>query len=318
LENIDFEVPSDAELEAWRNRARYWRLPNLGSLELLRADFSTQRFRRHWHPGYAIGVVTRGAERFFCRGGHHVAEGAAIIAVNPGEIHDGETAGSDGWRYRMIYPTEELMMAVGRELGGRCTSPPKLVRPVIADRELAAVFLEAHRAGEDAAARLRSETGLLTFLSALLQRHSDLTGVQAPPPARETRRLQRVLDFIDANLEGDLSLDALAATAGINRFHLLRIFKRILGLTPHAYVTARRVARGKTLLTQGLPVAADAVAVGSFDQSHFANRFRQTYGMTPARFSSAGGTTDRGSRPRRPAGRHVYSIGCRAARHPAS
>jgi AraC-like DNA-binding protein len=292
LENIDFDVPSDAALESWHHRPRYWRLPTLGALELLRADFSTQRFRRHWHPGYAIGVVTQGAERFYCRGAHHVAEGSVIIAVNPGEIHDGEPAAPDGWRYRMIYPTEALMMAVARELGGGHGSPPKLVRPVIADRELASAFLEAHQAGEDATSRLRAETGLLTFLTALLQRHSDLTGGQAPPPAREPRRLQRVLDYIDANLEVDLSLDTLAATASISRFHLLRIFKRTVGVTPHAYVTARRVARGKTLLAQGVPVADAALAVGFFDQSHFANRFRQTYGMTPRTFQLGCGVRD--------------------------
>lgn len=284
MENIDFDVPSDAELESWRSRARYWRLPTLGALELLRADFSTQRFRRHRHPGYAIGVVTRGAERFFCRGGHHVAEEAAIIAVNPGEVHDGEAARWDGWRYRMMYPTEEFMVSVARELWRGHTSPPKLVRPVIADRELASAFLEAHRAGEDAASRLSAETGILTFLATLLQRHSDVTGSPAPPAARETRHLQRVLDFIDASLALDLSLDTLAETAGINRFHFLRIFKRTVGTTPHAYVTERRVARGKTLLAQGFSVADAALAVGFFDQSHFANRFRQTYGMTPRTF----------------------------------
>lgn len=284
MENIDFDGPSDAELESWRNRARYWRLPTLGALELLRADFSTQRFRRHWHSGYAIGVVTRGAERFFCRGSQHVAEGAVIIAVNPGEIHDGESASSGGWRYRMIYPTEEFMAAVARELWGRRASPPKLVRPIIADRELASAFLEAHRAAENTASRLHAETGLLTFLAALLQRHSDVTGGQAPPRPEETRRLRGVLDFIEANLASALSLDTLAATAGLNRFHLLRIFKRTVGMTPHAYVTERRVALGRTLLAQGLSVADAALAVGFFDQSHFANRFRQTYGMTPRTF----------------------------------
>jgi AraC-like DNA-binding protein len=284
LENIDFDVPSDAELEAWRNRARYWRLPSLGALEMLRADFSTHRFRRHWHPGYAIGVVTQGAERFYCRGSHHVAEEAAIIAVNPGEIHDGESAVAGGWRYRMIYPTEDFMVAVARELGSGRASPPKLVRPIIADPELASAYLEAHQAGEHGASHLRAETGLLTFLAGLLLRHSDLSGGHTPPPATETRRLQRVLDFIDANLGVNLSLDTLAAIAEINRFHFLRIFNRTVGMTPHAYVTARRVARGKTLLAQGLPMADAALAVGFFDQSHFSNRFRQTYGMTPRTF----------------------------------
>lgn len=284
MENIDFDVSSDAELEAWRTRARYWRLPTLGGLELLRANFSTQRFRRHWHPGYAIGVVTRGVERFFCRGSHHVAEGAAIIAVNPGELHDGEAASAAGWRYRMIYPTEELMARVATDLWGRQPAAPRLVRPVIVDPELASLFLPAHRAADDTGSHEGAETGFLTFLAGLLQRHSDARGRPAPPPARETPRLRRVLDFVDANLASSLSLDALAAVAEVNRFHLLRIFKRTVGMTPHAYVTGRRVVRGKTLLAQGLPVADVALATGFFDQSHFTTRFRQTYGMTPRTF----------------------------------
>jgi len=299
LENIDLDVPGDAELEAWRNRARYWRLPSLGAIEMLRADFSTQRFRRHWHPGYAIGVVTHGAERFYCRGSHHLADVAAIIAVNPGEIHDGESAAADGWRYRMIYPTEDFMMAVARELGSCRASPPKLAHPIIADPELASAYLEAHQAGEHGASQLRAETGLLTFLAGLLRRHSDLSGGHPPAPAREPRRLQRVLDFIDANLALNLSLETLAAIAGINRFHLLRIFNRTVGLTPHAYVTARRVARGKTLLAQGLSMAETALAVGFFDQSHFSNRFRQTYGMTPRTFQ-LGWRAARGGQRRAP------------------
>jgi AraC-like DNA-binding protein len=44
------------------------------------------------------------------------------------------------------------------------------------------------------------------------------------------------------------------------------------------------VARGKALLAQGVAVGDAALAVGFFDQSHFANRFRQTYGMTPRTF----------------------------------
>jgi AraC-like DNA-binding protein len=284
LEDVDFGVASDEEVACWRRRARYWRFRTLGALELLRADFSTQRFRRHWHPGYAIGVVTRGSERFFCRGGHHLAHGATIIAVNPGEIHDGEPASPGGWEYRMMYPTEELVTKAARELGGGRDSTPKLAGPVIVDGELASLFLEAHRAAEDDASRLSAETGFVTFLATLLRRHSDMRRGPAPPVGGETPRLRRVVDFIDANIESDLSLETLAAAAGVNRFHFLRMFKRTFGTTPYAYVTQRRVARGKALLAQGVAVAAAALAVGFFDQSHFANRFRQTYGMTPRTF----------------------------------
>jgi AraC-like DNA-binding protein len=284
LENIDLDLDSDDELARWRERARFWRLPALGALEMLRADFSRQRFRRHWHPGYAIGVVTRGAERFFCRGGHHVADRQRVIAVNSGEIHDGETASPGGWRYRMIYPTEELMRAIAQDLWGERASTPRLGPPVIADPELARAFLAAHRTAENGEDRLRAETELLGFLAALLRRHAAVTVDPTSPLGAEPGRIRRVLELIEANLVADLSLPALAAAADLNCFHLLRLFKRAVGMTPHAYVTHQRVRRGKVLLAQGLAPAEVALAVGFYDQSHFTNRFRETYGMTPRTF----------------------------------
>jgi len=68
---------------------------------------------------------------------------------------------------------------------------------------------------------------------------------------------------------------------GLGRFHFLRLFKAALGCPPHHYVVQRRVARAKALLERGRSAMEAALEVGFFDQSHFANVFRQTYGMTP-------------------------------------
>src|SRR5262245_43284288 len=80
---------------------RYWRAAVLGGVECLHARFTTHRYTRHWHDGYAVGVVVDGAEQYACNGRlWHIAPLRTIIAINPGEVHDRASAAGQGWTYR--------------------------------------------------------------------------------------------------------------------------------------------------------------------------------------------------------------------------
>src|SRR5215470_4357786 len=61
----------------------------------------------------------------------------------------------------------------------------------------------------------------------------------------DRRRLFRVLDHIEANLEGDLTIDTMAAVACLSRYHFSRAFKKAMGQSPHRYVSGRRLERAK-------------------------------------------------------------------------
>ena len=272
----------------------YWRSNILGGLEMLAADFSGQRFARHWHPGYALGVVTRGAERFYCQGGSHVVGPGGIISINPGEIHDGEPV-EEGWSYRMIYPSEELIRRIHAELMGNdsAQSTPAFREPVLLDENLAIRLVDAHRkaylvdTGE--VSRLEAETQLYLIITDLLRRHIDgRDGKKTGSGLTDTQRLRPAIELINEDLARDLSLDSLAEVVGVGRFHLLRLFKSHFGCPPHAYVLQRRVAKGKALLDQGVSAGNAALETGFFDQSHFANAFRHTYGMTPRTYQKGG------------------------------
>ena len=281
LEEVDLE-PTRARRPS---RGVYWRTPALDGVELFHAAFTGHRFARHWHPGFALGVVVAGVERFYCRGAQNLAlPRRTIIAVSPGEIHDGEAASDGFWAYRMAYPTEATVAAVAAELAGRIVTP-LLRAPALDDAALAEAFVAIHRRLESGeATRLTADTAFLLWLGQLLRRHADLAAAAPPPLAARDRRIGRVLAYIDANLGVDLTLDQLAAIAGIGRFHLLRSFVKALGITPHAFLAQRRVLHGKLLLDRGVSAAEAALDAGFFDQSHFANRFRRAYGMTPRQY----------------------------------
>ena len=109
-----------------------------------------------------------------------------------------------------------------------------------------------------------------------------------PHPARgglPPRALRRVQEYIEAHLEENIALEALAAAAGLSMFHFARAFKQSEGVTPHSYLVQRRIERAQELLTVTDCSLSDiALATGFSDQSHLARHFRERVGMPPSAF----------------------------------
>jgi len=99
------------------------------------------------------------------------------------------------------------------------------------------------------------------------------------------RALRNVREFIEAHLEDNISIQALAAAAGLSMYHFARAFKQSEGVSPHHYVVRRRVRRAQDLLAAtDLPLSEVALAAGFADQSHCARQFREHVGVTPSSY----------------------------------
>jgi transcriptional regulator GlxA family with amidase domain len=95
-------------------------------------------------------------------------------------------------------------------------------------------------------------------------------------------KLRRVQEFIRAKLGEELSLNTLAAVAGLSPFHFNRSFKRATGQTPQHYLTHCRIERAKELLVKdSLSLVDVAASVGFKNQSHFTSVFHRFTGATP-------------------------------------
>lgn len=99
------------------------------------------------------------------------------------------------------------------------------------------------------------------------------------------RKLQQVIDYIQANLDQDLSLTELATLAQMSPHYFSQLFKQSMGVPPHQYVIRCRIERAKELLVQRQFSIADvAKVVGFADQSHFHRHFKRLVGLTPRAF----------------------------------
>ncbi len=115
--------------------------------------------------------------------------------------------------------------------------------------------------------------------STVVQLHPRIRGGLPP------RALRRVREFVEAHLEENISIQALASIAGLSMYHFARAFKQSEGMTPHEYLIQCRVRRAKDLLAAtDLPLSEIALASGFSDQSHCARRFREHVGVTPSSY----------------------------------
>lgn len=102
------------------------------------------------------------------------------------------------------------------------------------------------------------------------------------------RRIRRSVELMHAQLAAELSLKEIAAASYLSPFHFARVFKKLTGATPHAYLAGIRTTRAQQLLANPeFSIAEIGALVGYASPSHFTKAFRQVTGLTPRAFRNA-------------------------------
>jgi AraC-like DNA-binding protein len=102
------------------------------------------------------------------------------------------------------------------------------------------------------------------------------------------RRIRRSVELMHDQLDQDLPLREIAAASYLSPFHFVRVFKKLTGTTPHAYLASLRTSRAQLLLADpSLSVTEISSRVGYSSPSHFTKAFRQATGLTPRAFRKA-------------------------------
>jgi AraC family transcriptional regulator len=97
-------------------------------------------------------------------------------------------------------------------------------------------------------------------------------------------KLVRAVEYIQDQLDTDLTVSGIAQAVGISPDHFTRLFKESTGQSPYRYVVEARVRKAKELLTTGkFTISEAAYHVGFVDQSHLTRHFKRIFGLPPKR-----------------------------------
>lgn len=279
---------TDGAAGSGSDQARMWRADELGGLELLRASYTGFSFAPHAHAEFLITVTEGGVGHPIFRGEEHPVGPGDVMTLNPEEAHAGGPPTDERWAYRALYPSPQLMRAIAEELASEGGQVPAFREAVVRDQEVARRLRRAHVVAErpDSSA-LERESHLTETLVSLVARHA-APSRELPPLGREHAAVRAVRGYLEEHVADNVSLTELAHRTGISPFHLSRVFRRDVGLPPHAYQTQARVRRARTLLREGVPIARVAAEAGFYDQAHLTRHFKRIVGVTPGRYAAAG------------------------------
>jgi AraC family transcriptional regulator len=172
------------------------------------------------------------------------------------------------------------------------TAPAHSIRYVAGIRDevihQTALSILSEMTSETAAGRMYVETASLMLAARLIHRYCDcgsstLTTLDARP--LDHVRLRRVLDYISANIDDDITLADLARIGGQSPFHFARKFSLAMGVSPKRYVSRMRLDKAMAELAAGrLPLAQIALNAGFSSQASFTRAFHRATGMTPQKY----------------------------------
>lgn len=268
------------------NTTRYWNAPGVDGLSCLHADFTTHDYAPHQHDAFVVAVTESGGSEFKSRGRSDEARESVLLVFNPAEPHSGRMGWSKSWRYRSLYLTQPAIDQVTADLG--IDGPAYFMRNVLGDADLIAAFARLHRSLERGHDPLEERELLVASFGQLFTRHGD--GARSiPTPPRDEAAVSRVVKRMSAqHAESGLTLSEMGLWVDMTPFQLIGLFRRTVGLTPHAYLTQLRLKAAIRQLKAGSPIAEAALASGFYDQSALNRHFKRSFGITPLQYQRAG------------------------------
>ena len=139
---------------------------------------------------------------------------------------------------------------------------------------------------QDIASGISAEYIAIQFAVRLLRNYSTLAkSARQPSGNMSPRTLERAMEYIEANLGDDLTMQSIAAELSMSASHFAHSFKQTTGMAPHSHVMERRVEFAKSLLREtNIPSSNLLARVGFSTQSHFCVTFQRLTGQTPGSF----------------------------------
>lgn len=235
------------------------------NIECSHLTASNAAFPLHTHEEYAISANLSGVEKLFLNRKNLSVLAGDITVYNPGTLQSSEFGGQP-----VEFFSVHLPAAVFADLADRPL--PILHEGVLRDPQLFDAICHFVRSPDDDQVQQQN----LLWLTSRLLHHSSEKDVALAPAS-----VGRALEHMRDNLTQKLTLDELAVTCGLSKYHFVRQFRQEMGVAPLQYHMQLRLLAARNLLRHRSSALDVAHLLGFYDQSHFINSFRKMLGITP-------------------------------------
>ncbi len=238
------------------------------------------------HDGFSVSAVIEGSFTYRSDAGHGLLYPGALLLGNNGWCFECGHAHGIGDRCISLNIHEEQFGEIAAAAAS--TSRFRFSAPTLPPSPKALPVVALMEALSSTAPSLRSEELALRLIERVIAALGGERRFPAAPTGREARRVVEAIRLVESDARRPLQLKEMAAIAGMSKYHFLRVFRRLTGVTPHQYLISARLRRAALALASSRrPVITIAFDSGFGDLSTFNKTFRAAFGLTPTQYRAS-------------------------------
>ncbi len=254
-------------------------------------DIKKQDFEYHYHDFDKIIIFIQGGVTYRIEGCAYKLEPYDILLVNHNDIHKPDIDASVPYERIIVYLSPGFLQAYQSDSYDLSACFKK-------SKELHSHVLRLHSMEKSSLYRTLTDLEYacthdgyardlycqVVFLEFMIQlNRASLTNlVKYLPPVTGDRRILTIMDYINSHLIEDMSVDAIAESCYISRYHLMHLFKDETGYTLFDYITEKRLLLARDLLKTGLSVTEVCFQSGFKNYSTFSRAYKKHFHISPS------------------------------------
>jgi AraC family transcriptional regulator len=238
------------------------------------------------HEGFSVSAVIDGSFTYRSDAGRGLLYPGALLLGNSGSCFECGHAHGVGDRCISLNVRDDLFGEIAAAAAS--TSRFRFSAPSLPPSPKALPVVALMEALSLRAPALRRDELVLGLIERVVAATADQKRIAAAPAALEARRVVEAIRLVESDAARPVRLQDLAAGAGMSKYHFLRVFRRLTGMTPYQYLLSARMRRAALdLASSRRPVLAIALDSGFGDLSTFNHRFRAAFGATPTQYRAS-------------------------------
>lgn len=257
----------------------FYRDNDLPFFELKSCNTSALSYKKHAHEEYSIGIVDQGKSRFWYEGKVDEVHSKTMVFLPPDLVHSCNPVNRNQWEYKMLYVRREWVQGLMESRESNI-----LNNPIVKNVSKCGNIKTVSRILENVKAKinpLEKEASILAVFELALSGEKKVCPVNVKS---EQPKLKITKEYLQNYFTQKVTLDQLEQVSGVNKFHIIRLFKEQFKIPPHAFQTMLRINYAKKELGKNRQTAEIALDAGFYDQSHFIKVFKSYTGVTPDRY----------------------------------